>query len=436
MKQPDIQDVGNKIDVANNKGFSLIEVLVCIALLAIISVPLFSGFRLAARLNNQAHRTQKVTAYAQEELETIKMLSVDDYKAQVEADGGISVTSGDEWAKLNETAEKIKAGFQYKDSLTQDKLNELFQPFIMEKTNVDIGGRTYKVDVSFQPAEYSQYDQTTAANVNVAGYYDTAQADSAKFPVISNELNLYDGTCLEVLADKIIDDTGKSTASEADILANLSKTIDVEITSSTLEAKTKVVCRVTYAYPAVDPKAKVSYQVYNGNYDLDPINESEGHAIGENSGGSVFLLANALQHVEKNQDGEVVSGSETVKNVLNITYTGDAPVDVYFILNKDASGKLYNFDDITVNGQSYMTNHNIQDQNPGVTAGEMTGVFGDGSFKTNIKINNASILDEEQNTTVGAADYRAITYAVTIDVYDEADGDREAHIEATKIDRG
>ena len=49
----------------SDTGFSLIEVLVCIAIVALISVPIMAGFRASALYTNRAHSTQVVTAYAQ-----------------------------------------------------------------------------------------------------------------------------------------------------------------------------------------------------------------------------------------------------------------------------------------------------------------------------------------------------------------------------------
>lgn len=42
----------------NNSGFSLVEVLVAIVILAIISLPVLSTFSNAARINNKARRTE------------------------------------------------------------------------------------------------------------------------------------------------------------------------------------------------------------------------------------------------------------------------------------------------------------------------------------------------------------------------------------------
>lgn len=403
-----------------DKGFSLIEVLVCIALLAIVCIPLFSGFRLSARLNNKAHHTQKVTAYAQEELETIKMLSVEDYMKQVEADGGNKITSGTEWDEMNDRASGIAAKFNPGVTLTEEEKKELFQPFILEKKNVPVGGKNYTLHVKFMPAEYSQYDdKISAAGVNVAGYFNVAEADAARFPVISNEINLYDTVCAEVLLDKL-KGIGITDKTDADILANLQK--KVEVTAAENGDTLEVRCEVTYSYPAESPSVEASYLVYKGSYEIDPVADADGLKRGEESGGSIFLLASAFQ---------TWSGTPSIHNILEITSTGDS--DIYFVLNRtEDENKLYNFEEITVNGTPYLSGYDMKAAVPG----EMQIPGTTGTFKTNIKANGMEVIDTEKSESIGAESYKTITYAVEIEMYDETDGDKKvADIEATKVDR-
>lgn len=411
----------NRETKMTDKGFSLIEVLVCIALLAIVCIPLFSGFRLSARLNSKAHHTQKVTAYAQEELETIKMLSVADYVKQVEADGGSKITSGTEWDELNNRASEIEAKFNPGVTLTTEEKEELFQPFIMEKKNIRVGGKDYTLHVKFMPAEYSQYeDKISAAGVNVAGYFDVAEADAARFPVISNEINLYDTVCAEVLLDKL-KGIGIADKTDADILANLQK--KVEVTAAENGDTLEVRCEVTYSYPAESPSVEASYLVYKGSYEIDPVADADGLKRGEESGGSIFLLASAFQRAW--------SGTPSIHNILEITSTGDS--DIYFVLNRtEDENKLYNFEEITVNGTPYLSGYDMKAAVPG----EMQIPGTTGTFKTNIKANGMEVIDTEKSESIGAESYKTITYAVEIEMYDETDGDKKvADIEATKVDR-
>lgn len=58
-----------KKEKLNNKGFSLVEVLLCIAIISIVCVAVMNGFSIAARLNVKADSVQRVTAFAQKLLE-------------------------------------------------------------------------------------------------------------------------------------------------------------------------------------------------------------------------------------------------------------------------------------------------------------------------------------------------------------------------------
>ncbi|MGN0377923.1 MAG: prepilin-type N-terminal cleavage/methylation domain-containing protein [Suilimivivens sp.] len=418
-----------------DKGFSLVEVLVCIALIALTCVPLFAGLRLSATLNNKAHYTQKVTAYAQEELETIKSVSVEDYVKSFKEGSvvdGVSysyITSGTEWDAMNSRAQTIKGKLPtgLMTGLTQeekDAVNAMFTPFICEKKDIDIGGKKYTLHVKFMPAEYSQYDQTTAANVNIAGFYDIAAADAVRFPVISDEINLYDETCVDSLLDRL---TGLGeTKTDADIMGNMKKTVLVTLVSPASSegaesAQMSVRCDVTYSYPASStPTAEISYCVYNGSYEVYP---ASGTDAGSESGGKAFVFARAFRGVNNDCINELVIDS-----------TGDT--DVYFILGrKSDADTFYNFNNIIVNGDNYSENYNIKSS---LVPGEKPIPGTNGTFYCNIKVNGEQIdLDaQEKYDTIGREKYKAVGYAVEIEMFDQADSDkRVAYVEATKIDR-
>lgn len=416
-----------------DEGFSLVEVLVCIALVALVCVPLFSGLRVSATLNNRAHHTQKVTAYAQEELEIIKSISVENYIKEFQAGSvidGVSyayITSGSEWDEMNTAAAEIKNKFTNMpvgvSPEEQEAIDAMFTPFICEKKDIKIGGKNYTLKAKFMPAEYSQYDKNSAANVNVAGFYDVAQADAVRFPVISDEVNLYDDICVKELQSKIADPAEQKT--EADIMANMKKTVLVTIQSPVsgdgATAEMSARCDVTYVYPkSGTPKAEVSYCVYNSTYELYP---ASGADKGDESGGNVFIMARAF----RGTDNECV-------NELVVKSTGDT--NVYFVLGrKNESDTFYNFNNIFVNDEKYSENYNIASS---LVPGEKPIAGTNGKFFCNIK-ENAAILDDSASgkyDSIGREKYKAVGYAVEIDMIDQADaGELAAHLEATKIDR-
>ena len=418
-----------------DKGFSLVEVLVCIALIALTCVPLFAGIRLSATLNNKAHNTQKVTAYAQEELETIKSISVEDYvkdfKGGVTSDG-VSysyITSGTELDAAITRANEIKSSFSKPVDITAEEsaaIDAMFTPFICEKKDIDIGGKKYTMHAKFMPAEYSQFDQTTAANVNVSGFYDVAQADAVRFPVISDEINMYDDICVSELLTKLAAE-GKTTLTDADILGNMKKTVLVTVKSPSsgggTSAQMSARCDVTYSYPKTGTaEAELSYCVYKADYELYPASGTE---KGSESGGNAFIFARAFMDA---------TGLNQCVNELEIKSTGDT--NIYFILGKKSgSDKFYNFNKITVNDEVYSENFFVKS---GITPGERTIAGTNGKFLTNVKVNGQSFeLDaDKESETIGRSKYKTVGYAVEIEMFDQSDSNkRVAHVEATKIDK-
>lgn len=70
--------VSDKKKQLNNSGFSLVEVLVAIVILAIISLPVLSTFSNAARINSRARRTENANTAINNIIEEAKVTQLDD----------------------------------------------------------------------------------------------------------------------------------------------------------------------------------------------------------------------------------------------------------------------------------------------------------------------------------------------------------------------
>ena len=78
-----------------NKGFSLIELLVCVAILAIISIPLLNSFLVAGKTNEKAKEIQRATTLAQNIMETVKSQDLSQLKSLFDSDNliGLNLTT-------------------------------------------------------------------------------------------------------------------------------------------------------------------------------------------------------------------------------------------------------------------------------------------------------------------------------------------------------
>lgn len=77
----------------DHKGFSLIEVIVAVAILAAVSAPILQSFTTAAITNSRAQATQDATSLSEDIMEKVKSTSIETlYK---EATGAVSGRVGD-----------------------------------------------------------------------------------------------------------------------------------------------------------------------------------------------------------------------------------------------------------------------------------------------------------------------------------------------------
>ncbi len=76
MKKKNIQKLNN------NAGFSLVELLIAVIILAIIVVPMLHGFVTSARMNGKARVSQRATTVAQDIMEGLKAYDIEELKEQ------------------------------------------------------------------------------------------------------------------------------------------------------------------------------------------------------------------------------------------------------------------------------------------------------------------------------------------------------------------
>lgn len=129
----------------NNKGFSLVEVLIAMAILAIVSLPILATFSNAARINSRAKKIENATTAANNILEEAKVSNVN---------------------KLTDIHSKTDCKY----TLTSDN-NGILTYYVGNKTDANgnqyyegNNGERFYITAEFDPTVYTSHDGNTTEN--------------------------------------------------------------------------------------------------------------------------------------------------------------------------------------------------------------------------------------------------------------------------------
>ena len=181
----------------NNSGFSLVEVLVAIVILAIISLPVLSTFSNAARINAKARRTENANTAINNIVEEARIVSLDNL-----ADGN---------GKYNYQT----LGTSNNTYLVADKGQQYF-------TGVD--GEKYFIRTKFNSNPYNSNANAAAGNKKTNNDINSAGL-SVYADITASNSYVYRDDSADTEAIKYFSDLNKTAVSRTDI----SKTIDVTI---------------------------------------------------------------------------------------------------------------------------------------------------------------------------------------------------------------
>ena len=188
----------NKSIINDNSGLSIVEVLVAVAILAIVFVPLLKTFTQASTINARAQKLQNVTSLAEGVMEDVKGKSIQELH--------------------DLAAERADVSFLPLDkdgTLTKGNLNNV-PPYTVTYENVTATqGITYDAVVTISTDNYKSTDRSDARKANKLSHNDDIgdvsdanirelpqinKVDSNKNAVLSWEINKYDNKALENLA--------------------------------------------------------------------------------------------------------------------------------------------------------------------------------------------------------------------------------------------
>ena len=144
--------------INNNKGFSLVELLIAVTILAIISIPFLRSFVTAANINGKSRQAQRATTVAQDLMEGLKAYDFDEiydmYTKAVDPEDPDNVA---EMLLVNKNVIKGEYGVL---SEPADPAN-IDEPYVfyMQSLNYPSTGSYYDVKVTIDPRGYMKDPQ-------------------------------------------------------------------------------------------------------------------------------------------------------------------------------------------------------------------------------------------------------------------------------------
>ena len=317
----------NKSIINDNSGLSIVEVLVAVAILAIVFVPLLKTFTQASTINARAQKLQNVTSLAEGVMEDVKGKSIQE---------------------LHDLAiERADVSFLPLDAdgtLTKGNLNNV-PPYTVTYENVTATqGITYDAVVTISTDNYKSTVRSDARKANKLSHNDDIgdvsdanirelpqinKVDSNRNAVLSWELNKYDNKALENLAAEN-SVTGSDIATLKDSYKNTAeKYINIEINEDSETSSTKVSCEVEYKTGKNASDKSLKYLVYTG-YFIEPL-------ASEPAGPNIYLFYTLSENVK---DGASNIADPIKKENIKIEdKTTGKRHNVYFIM-QDGVDKL------------------------------------------------------------------------------------------------
>ena len=322
----------NKSIINDNSGLSIVEVLVAVAILAIVFVPLLKTFTQASTINARAQKLQNVTSLAEGVMEDVKGKSIQELHDLAVEREDVSFLPLD------------KDG-----TLTKGNLNNV-PPYTVTYENVTATqGITYDAVVTIATDKYKNTDRRDGrkagndigdvSDANIRELPQINKVDSNKNAVLSWEINKYDNKAIENLAaENSVTDSDIATLKDS-YKDTAEKYINIEIKEDTDTSSTKVSCEVEYKTGTSSGKS-LKYLVYTG-YFVEPVDSGV-------SGPDIYLFYTLS---EKVKDGEnYISEPIKKENIKIEDKTTGKRHNVYFIV-QDGINKLRtdNGSEVTIN---------------------------------------------------------------------------------------
>lgn len=282
----------------NNNGFSLVELLVAVAILSVIVVPIMRSFTTAAITSSKAQSMQNATSIAEKVMEEVKSISGKDVQS----------LPSEEYTKKDSDGNIIQ------DSDGNNITYKEYRKKYLNKTATS--GEKFDVYVEINDLYYSENEGTSdVSDINSLKFPELYAVDSDKHIVISWEINNYDASAVETVAYKANvskDDVKKKENGEKITRINLTGGgVNPSDTSKLLPIV--ATCDVEYKYE--DPldsskNTKLNYTVFNKNvFDIAIEKDKKG-----NGGPNVYLFyttSNQINNTDYFENEKIIITDDT-----------------------------------------------------------------------------------------------------------------------------
>lgn len=294
----------------SNKGFSLLELLVAVLVLAIVIIPLLHSFVSSYRVNARSREMLRATTLAQNEMELF------------------------EKEKLEDLTDPSKFSYRGWSKVKPEPESDGSYVFVREGTTNDTSGKsaTFDVIVRLNPERTNDTDRYHSQNTGGLLYMNTiSNLDCGSFtqPVKSNINDPNNRFCDETVYS--IFDANKEGTAAWDFKKSLARTITLQISQVDDGTKTVTKAKVIYEYFGDDHMVKPGYQKYTKEqiiFDNAQEFDAEGNPI-ELKG--IYLFYTPRYDV--NNMNVVCEGKTYPANLDKIIVKNEAklPVNVYLI---------------------------------------------------------------------------------------------------------
>lgn len=294
----------------NNSGFSLVEVLVAIVILAIISLPVLSTFSNAARINAKARRTENANTAINNIVEEAR------------------ITSKDDLAAGNGKYNYQTLGTSTDTYLVADKGQQYF-------TGVD--GEKYFIRTRFNGDPYNSKADSAAGNKKTNNDINSAGL-SVYADITASNSYVYRDDSADTEAIKYFSGLNKTAVSRNDISKTIDVTISIKEKGGSLNHFTQdISVKVVYKY-IKEPGKYPDYE----DRSMDMVTwEFPAHVTGSGSS-AVYTISGDLADNAKNMyifytpyQGEAVSGKSYTDTITETEMTSGSIATERININYD-----------------------------------------------------------------------------------------------------